>query len=134
MPYASIIFFMLFTSLFAAEGRILWHYGPFKAGTISLKAALLKALRLATLASISQSYTNLLTLRRGILSMTIEYAAAMVACFNREKGKLIERVNGVLSLDYMSTEERSHNAPSQFLIIFFTISFIAISCISFFIK
>ncbi len=133
-PYASIIFFMLFTSLFAPEGRILWQLGPLRAGTISLHDALLKALRLASLASISQSFTNLLTLRKGILSMTIEYAAAMISCFNGEKGKLIERINRVLSLKNLNYNGKVQNQICTPLIIFFTFSFIAISCISFIIK
>lgn len=132
MPYISIFFFMLFSSLFAPEGKILFEFLGLKAGAASIEAAAIKAFHLAASVAISQSFIERIKLKGNMMMLVAEYFSALIAAFRRTEGTLRERIGKTLSIDTLKSESYNCKHCNEMAINIITVALITI-CLSSFI-
>lgn len=131
LPYLSIFFFMLLSSLFTPEGKILFEFLTLKAGTASIEDATIKALHLSSSVAISQSFINRIKLKGNMIELVAKYFSALLSAFRITKGTLKERINSTLSINTLKNEPYNSKQCNEMLINAITIMLIAISFSSF---
>lgn len=130
-PYISIIFFMALSALFTPEGKVLFSIGNIRLTDEALKSAMIKALHLTSSVALSQSYITEIRFKGKTITLVVEYFYALLSSFKKTSGKLRDRVNELLSLDFLESERSEKKNNNTLLIKCFTVVLVLISISSF---
>jgi hypothetical protein len=98
MPHLSLWLFVLITSVFVPNGRVLFSFAGFSFTEGAALSALQKALRLSIVSALSQTAA---TIRLGtnpdsLLALTLDYYSAMSDTFRNTPGSVITKLKAAL--------------------------------------
>ena len=98
LPHISLWFFVLLTSIFVPNGRVLFSFAGFSITEGAALSALQKALRLSIVSALSQTAA---TIRLGtnpdsLLVLTLDYYSAMSDIFRNTPGSIITKIKAAL--------------------------------------
>ena len=98
LPHISLWLFVLITSAFVPNGRVLWTFAGFSFTEGALLAAIQKALRLSIVSALSQTAATikLSTAPDSLLALTLAYYGEMSDTFQKTPGSIITKIKAAL--------------------------------------
>ncbi len=98
LPHISLWLFVLITSAFVPNGRVLWTFAGFSFTEGALLAAIQKALRLSIVSALSQTAATikLSTAPDSLLTLTFAYYGEMSDTFQKTPGSIITKIKATL--------------------------------------
>ena len=128
MPHALMLLFMLISSLFQPEGRILFSILGARITEDALISAVRQSLRLSTAMALSQAYTPLIKAPGQILGKTLAYFSALMTAFRETEGNMIKRIKDTLSLNILiNSKRKANNIPTVILFLFTAVFLLLLS-------
>ena len=98
LPYISLWLFVLLTSIFVPNGRVLFSFAGFSFTEGAVFSALQKALRLSIVSALSQTAATikLTAAPDSLLTLTLAYYSAMSDTFRNTPGSVISKIKAAL--------------------------------------
>ena len=99
LPHISLWLFVLVTSVFVPNGRVLFSFAGFSITAGATLSALQKALRLSIVSALSQTAATikLATAPDSLLALTVGYYSQMLDAFRETPGSIITKIKAALS-------------------------------------
>lgn len=98
IPHISLWIFVIISTLFVPEGKVLFKIGTISITQGALYTGLIKSLKLSTVSAISQAATTIQLQGNGILNLTLAYFSALNLEMKKTNGHLLEKIKHSLSV------------------------------------
>ncbi len=98
LPHLSLWLFVLITSVFVPNGRVLWTFAGFSITEGAALSALQKALRLSIVSALSQTAATIRLEAKpdSLLTLTLAYYSTMSDTFRNTPGSIISKIKAAL--------------------------------------
>jgi len=132
LPHISIWLFIIISSLFIPNGKILFKIGNFGITQVALSEGIEKALKLSAISAISQSATiiNSKFYSNGLFYKISAYFGGLCNIFRNKKGNLITKITETLSATKIQEIQEIKKSVSIKIPFIFTSVFIMIFILS----
>ena len=92
LPHLSLWLFVIISSLFLPEGKIIYKIGNLPVTQGALLSGITKAIRLSTVSALSQCAAGLRPSGNSLIAITLDYYRQMQDTFQKASGNLIHRI------------------------------------------